>query len=122
MVDEQDSSTTINQQNLTLLNLEKLKEHFLQCQSLLAKQDYEETYNTIVLLQGTLDLLFKDEEFKQTIFTLQDSLSKELQALLISVNKFLNEDVKDLTLNLNTIKSELASMKTANKMKKAYGG
>ena len=122
MVDEQDSSTTINQQNLTLLNLEKLKEHFLQCQSLLSKQDYEEAYNTLVLLQGTLDLLFKDEEFKKTIFTLQDSLSKEHQALLISVDKFLNEDVKDLTLNFNVIKSELASMKTANKMKKAYGG
>jgi hypothetical protein len=117
MLNKSHSISTVTKQNL-----EELNTLYLKCQSLIGEEDYEQVFNLLSTLQNVIEKIFEDESFKKMVFISQDTFYKEQQALLIAVNHFLNEEVKNIALTQNNIKSELASIKTANKMKKAYGG
>jgi hypothetical protein len=117
MVNKSTTNNLSTQERIEIVN-----DLYLKCKQLLESQDFDKATKLLSALQESLEAVFEDEQFKNTVFVNQDPISKEQQAILLAVDLFLNEDVKELTLNLNTIKSELASMKTANKMKKAYGG
>ncbi|MCO4798657.1 MAG: hypothetical protein KC484_05560 [Colwelliaceae bacterium] len=107
--------------SITEKNLSEVNTLYLKCQSLLVEQEYEKVSKIVPELQQSLMLVFEDEDFKNSVFINQSLAFKSHQKLLISVNTFLDEEVINLTLLFENIKSELTSMKTADKMKKAYG-
>jgi len=104
-----------------LANQQQLSQTLEQAKKLIAEQEFEQASEQVTLLHQLMTALITGADFDREIFLHPDEDNLALRQLLIDIDNFLQHEVKNLTLASQNIVKELSSLKTANKMKKAYG-
>lgn len=104
-----------------LVNQQQLSQTLEKAKTMISSQEFEQANEQITQLQQLMTALFTSADFDKTIFLHPSEENLPMRELLIEIDSFLQNEVKNLTLTSQNIVKELSSLKTATKMKKAYG-
>ncbi|MBU2892949.1 hypothetical protein KO495_06375 [Colwellia sp. D2M02] len=100
---------------------DELNEILVEAKLLVNKESYEQARVTVETLQQALVYLFSLDSFDRNIFIEDNIENLKNRALLLAIDDFLTSNVEKLTLTSQSLKTELAGLNVAKKMKKAYG-
>lgn len=101
---------------------QQLERIFVQCKNAIANESYETALAETQVLRDLLTSLLSSDHFDNELFLKDDAHSLAQRQLLVSLDKFFNEDVTLLTKAADDIKKKLGQASIGNKMNKAYTG